>query len=275
MRSIEEETTSPFRDDLLHGLQREREECHGGPQRDQPGAHKRSHLAEEIKIHLKFDGIERDVHDLQTAHPCWPVAAVARMAAEGLRQAHDDIAWFGERGIDRHIADHTCHQSMVSVPRTEDLFEQFDTQCLDLVDVLGTSKPAVHRADVPLGGANADLGGEERSDRRARGRLRSEQIQTLPAAPCLIACHCCQHRLLHLLGRAAGVQDGPGIGEDARIMHFELLGWVVNITHGVDSSRRILGQRSSFCCSLSRYHTRCHQEYHLVQMRIPFQDTSL
>src|SRR6266699_3576278 len=41
-----------------------------------------------------------------------------------------------------------------------------------------------------------------------------------------------RHRLLHLLGRATGVQKGPGIGKDVRVMHFELLRWVLNITHG-------------------------------------------
>src|SRR6266700_3150521 len=121
---------------------------------------------------------------------------------------------------------------MVSVPRTKDLFQQFDAQGFDLVDVLGAGEPAVHRADVPLGGADAHFGGEECSDRWARGRFWGKQVQTLPAAPCLIPCHCCQHRLLHLLGRATGVQDGPGIGEDVRVMHFKLLGWVLNLTHG-------------------------------------------
>src|SRR5260221_13075271 len=103
MRAIEEETTSPLGDNLLHLLQREREKWPGGSQCDQPGAHERRYFAEEIKIPLEFDGIEGDVHDLQTAPPCRAVAAVAGVATERLRQAHNDVAGLGERGVDRHI----------------------------------------------------------------------------------------------------------------------------------------------------------------------------
>src|SRR6266567_2068149 len=134
MRAIEEETTSPLGDNLLHLLQREREERHGGPQRDQPGEDERRYFAEEVKIHLEFDGIEGNVHDFQAAYACRTIMAVARMAAEGLREAHDDIARFGERRVDRHIADHAGHQSMVNVPCAEDLLEQFDAQGFDLVN---------------------------------------------------------------------------------------------------------------------------------------------
>ena len=245
VRAIEEETASPPGDHLVHLAQWEREECHGGTQRDQLGAHKRGYLAEEVEVHFEFDGIERDVHDLEAAHTRRAVAAVTRVAAEGLGQAHDDIARFSKCRVDRHIADHAGYQPVVGVPRAKDLLQQFDAQGFDLVDVLGASKPAVHRADMPFGGADSHLGGEQRAHSWTGGRFRSEQVEALPPSPLLVTLNCRQHCLLHLLRRAAGVQHRPGISKDVGVMHFYLLRRrVMHVAHGMISSHRVAIQRT-------------------------------
>src|SRR5205807_7330443 len=134
-------------------------------QRDYPGAHQWSNFAEEVEINFQFNRIERNVHNLQTTHPGWTVDTVAGMTPERLRDAHYDITGFCQRCIDRQIAEHACYQSVVSIAGAQRLFQEFDTQRFDLIDMPGASEPAVHRANMPLGSAGAYLSREEVSDR--------------------------------------------------------------------------------------------------------------
>src|SRR6185312_6789138 len=131
---------------------------------------------------------------------------------------------------------------MVSIPCMKRLFEQFDTQGFDLVYMLGPGKPAVHRADVPLGSADADLRGEERANRWAGGRFWRKQIEALPAAPRLVAPHSRQYRFLHLLRRVAGIQDGSGLCKDVGVMRFDWLRRLVDVLHRMNSSHQKAGR---------------------------------
>ena len=106
-------------------------------------------------------GVERDVDDVQAADAGRAVVAVARMAADRLRDRHHRVAGLGQRGVDGHVADHARDQPVLGVVGLEQPLEQLDAQRLDLVDVLRAREPAVDRADVALGGALADLGGEQ------------------------------------------------------------------------------------------------------------------
>jgi hypothetical protein len=56
-------------------------------------------------------------------------------------------------------------------------------------------------------------------------------------------CHSRQYRFLHFLGSAAGFQDGSSGGEDDWVMYFELRKWIMDVTHGMDSSSQKAAQR--------------------------------
>src|SRR2546423_12820915 len=145
MGAIEEDASAPLCDDVADGLDGKGEERHRGAKSDYPGAHQGGNFAEEVKVHFKFDQIERNVNDLQTTHPCRPVDTIAGMTTKGLSDAHDDVTGFGESGIDRQVAKHTRHQPVVGIAGTKGLFQEFDTQRFDLVYMPGPCKPAVHR----------------------------------------------------------------------------------------------------------------------------------
>ena len=115
--------------------------------------------------------------------PAGPSYAVGAVAADGLRDRHHRVARLGERGVDGHVADHARDEPVLGVVALEQPLEQLHAQRLDLVDVLRAREPAVHRADVTLGGALADLGGEQLPDRRADERLGREQVHALVPAP--------------------------------------------------------------------------------------------
>src|SRR5436305_5978914 len=104
MGAIEENVSAPLCDDVPDGLNGKGEERHRGAKSDHFGAHQGGNFAEEVEVHLKFDRIERNVHDLQTAYSRRPVDAVAGMTPERLSDAHDDITGFGQSGIDRQVA---------------------------------------------------------------------------------------------------------------------------------------------------------------------------
>src|SRR5436309_15709368 len=101
MGAIEEDVSAPLCDDVADGLDGKGEERHRGAKSDDFGAHQGSNFAEEVEIYFKFDRIERNVNDLQTMYSCRPVDTVAGMTSERLGDAHDDVAGFGQRRIDR------------------------------------------------------------------------------------------------------------------------------------------------------------------------------
>ena len=75
---------------------------------------------------------------------------------------------------------------------------------------LRAGEPAVDRADVALGGALADLGGEQLPDRRAHQRLGREQVDALVAAPLLVARDRGEHLALHLRAGRRRRRAAPG-----------------------------------------------------------------
>ena len=172
MGAIEEDVSAPLCDDVVDGLDGKGEECHRGAKSDDLGAHQRGNFAEEVEIHFKFDRIERNIHDLQTAYSRRPIDTIAGMTTERLSDAHDDITRFGQRCIDRQVANHACYQPVVGIAGAKRLFQEFDTQRFDLVNMFGACEPAVHRADMPLGSACAYLSRKERSDRWTGGSFR-------------------------------------------------------------------------------------------------------
>ncbi len=143
------------------------------------------------------------------------------MAAEGLGDAHDHVARLGQGGIDGQIADHAGDEAVVGVAGAEGLLQQFHAQCLDLIDVSRAGKPAVDAADVPLGRPRAHLRRQQGAHGRAGGRFGGQQVDALLAAPALVAPYGGDHRVLHLLAGAAGVENGAGVGQDGRIVDFE------------------------------------------------------
>src|SRR6516225_6762544 len=126
MRSIKEDAPTPFSDDIADSLERKGKQGHRGSQRDYLGSNKWRNFAEEVEINYQLNWIKRDVYDFQATNPCRPVDAVARMTSEGLSNAHNDIARFSQRSIDRHIADHACHQPVVGITGTKRFFQQLD-----------------------------------------------------------------------------------------------------------------------------------------------------
>src|SRR5947209_14972733 len=95
MSSIKEDVAIPLCNDVANGPDGKGEQGHRGTQSDHPGAHQRGYFAEEVKVNFKFDRIERNVNDLQTTYPCWPVDTVAGMPSERLGDAHDNVARLG------------------------------------------------------------------------------------------------------------------------------------------------------------------------------------
>ena len=75
---------------------------------------------------------------------------------------------------------------------------------------LRAREPAVDRADVALGGALADLGGEQLPHGRAHQRLGREQVDALVAAPLLVAGDGGEHLALHLPRVGGGVEQRAG-----------------------------------------------------------------
>ena len=125
---------------------------------------------------------------MQAAHAGRAVAAVAGMAAERLGHAHDHVARLGQRGVDGHVADHAGHQPVVGVAGPEHALEQLDAQRLDLVDVPRAGEPAVDRADMALGGARADLGGQQaRAPSGWSGASGASRLRHCAPAPFLVA----------------------------------------------------------------------------------------
>src|SRR6266480_917972 len=224
MGAIEEDVSAPLCDDVADGLDGKGEECHRGAKSDHSGAHQGGNFAEEVEVHLKFDRIERNVNDLQTAYSCRSVDTVAGMTSERLSDAHDDVTGFGQRRIDRQVAKHARHQPVVGIAGPKGLFQEFDTQRFDLVDMPGACKPAVHRANVSLGSTSAYLSREEGSDRRTRGSFRSQEVQAALSAPLFIASDSGKNGFLHLLRRGAGIQDGLCLSKYGRVVDFKLIG---------------------------------------------------
>src|SRR5205807_1491313 len=167
---------APLCDDVVDGLDGKGEERHRGAKGDHFGAHQGGNFAEEVKVHFKFDRIEGNVNDLQTAYSRRPVDTVAGMTPERLSDAHDDVTGFGQRRIDCQVAKHARHQPVVGIAGTKGLFQEFDTQRFDLVYMPGACKPAVHRANMSLGSTSAYLGREEGSDCRTGGSFRSQKV---------------------------------------------------------------------------------------------------
>src|SRR5437763_17166476 len=122
MGAIEENVSTPLRDDVPDGLDGKGEECHRGAKRDDFGAHKRGNFAKEVEIHFKFARIERNVNDLQTAYSRRPIDTIAGMTTERLSDAHDDVTRFGQRRIDRQVTKHTRHKPVVGIPGPKSLF---------------------------------------------------------------------------------------------------------------------------------------------------------
>src|SRR2546421_10197469 len=147
MGTIEEDVAAPLCDDVVDGLDGKGEERHRGAKSDDFGAHQGSNFAEEVEIYFKFDRIERNVHDLQTTYSCRPVDTVAGMTSERLSDAHNDVTRFGQRCINRQIAKHAGYEPVVSIAGTKRLFQEFDTQCFNLVYMPGAGKPAVQRSN--------------------------------------------------------------------------------------------------------------------------------
>ena len=84
MGPIEEDRPIPLSDDVTYGLNGKWEKRHRGSQCNKFGSHQRRDLAEEFEVNFEFDGIEWDINDLQTAHPCRSINTVAGMTSEGL-----------------------------------------------------------------------------------------------------------------------------------------------------------------------------------------------
>src|SRR2546421_6996505 len=172
MCSIEEDVPTPLCDDVADGLDGKGEQRHRSPQRDHFWAYQWGDFAEEVKVNFQFDRVKRDIYNLQTTYPGWPIDTVTGMPPERLSNAHNDIARFAQGCIHCQIANHACHQPVISIASAKGLFQEFDTQRFDLVDMFGACEPAVHRADMPLGSACAYLSRKERSDRRTGGSFR-------------------------------------------------------------------------------------------------------
>jgi hypothetical protein len=126
--------------------------------------------------------------------------------------------------------------------------------------VTRSGEPAVLGANVSLGSADTDLGGEERANRWAGRRFRGEEVKALPAAPLLVTCHSRKHCFLHLLRRTAGVQDVPGMCKDARVMHFFWLRGLVDVFHRINSSSKGLDKSLSKTMTAYNYLSRYHRK---------------
>src|SRR5712692_10305597 len=164
MCSIEIDVPIPLTDDVAYSLDGKREQRHRGSQRNHPGSNQWCNLAEEVQVNIEFDWIERDIHDLQTTDSCWPVETIARMATKGLSNTYNDVARFSQCRIDRHIADHTCHQPLVCIAGTKRFFQEFDTQRFDLINILCAGKPTFHRANMSLSSAGTFFRRGERAN---------------------------------------------------------------------------------------------------------------
>jgi hypothetical protein len=145
------------------------------------------------------------------------------MASKGLSDAHNDITRVSQRRVDRHIADHTCHQPVVSIAGPKGLFQQLDAQSFNLVDVLCASKPAVYRSNMTFSRACAYLSRQQCSDRRTGQRFRRQEIETPLPTPLLIPRDSRQDSLLHLFWRAASIQDNPRVSKYSRIVNLGLI----------------------------------------------------
>src|SRR5437588_12482031 len=127
MGAIEEDVPAPLCDDVADGLDGKGEERHRGAKSDHFGTYQGGNFAEKVEIHFKFDRIERNIHDLQTAYSRRPIDTIAGMTTERLSDAHDDVTRFGKRRIDRQVTKHTRHQPVVGIAGPKGLFQEFDT----------------------------------------------------------------------------------------------------------------------------------------------------
>jgi len=123
MRAIKKELAAPVGHNRAHLLERERKQRQRCAQRDEFRAHERGRLAEHVQIYDQLRRVHRHIHDFQPAHPRRAIAPVARMPAEGLRDAHDHVTWVGEGRIRREIAEHTRDQTVVGIAGAKHAFE--------------------------------------------------------------------------------------------------------------------------------------------------------
>ena len=197
--TIKEDRASPFSDNLMHGLNRKWEEGHGSSQRDHTWSNQRGYLTEEVQVHFEFNRIKGNIDDLESSYTGRPIDAITGVTSDGLRHAHDHVSRLGKGSIHGQIADHAGHQAMVGITCLEDLFQQFDAQCLDLIDVLCSGKPAVRCANMALGSPNPNFRGQQCPDSWTRRSLGCQQVQTAFSPPFLIACNGSKNSHLYIL----------------------------------------------------------------------------
>ena len=205
MRPVEEQLAAPRSHDLGHLPAGQREEGHRHAQRHELRPRLLGGPPERVEVHVQLGG-EGDVHDAEASHAGRSVRTVAGVPADGLRRGHHRVTGLCQRGVDGQVADHAGAQAVIGVVGAQGALEQFHAKRLDLVDVFRPGEPAIHRADVALGGPGADLRRQQRPHGRARRRLRGEQVEALLAPPALVALDRRDHLLGHLPDAAAGIE---------------------------------------------------------------------
>jgi hypothetical protein len=169
MRSVINETSAPLGDDFRHLLDGQREERHRHAHHNQFWLNTARFFLKLIEVNIEGRFIKWNVIDFDAACSGGAIAAIAGMSTEGLRRAHDAFTGLGQRVINRHVADHTAHQTVIRIIAAKGLFQQFHTQRFDLINVLRARKPAIHAPDVPLRRARADFRGQQAAHSGAGG----------------------------------------------------------------------------------------------------------
>src|SRR5436309_2404566 len=76
MCSIEEDVPTPLCNNVADGLDGKGKQRHRSPQRDHFVAYQWGDFAEEVKVNFQFDRVKRDIYNLQTTYPGWPIDRV-------------------------------------------------------------------------------------------------------------------------------------------------------------------------------------------------------
>ena len=266
MRAVEEQPPIPFLKDFAHLLDRKGKQRHGQAERHQLRPDQGRGRAEGVEVDLELHRVHGHVDDLEAARARGPIRPVAGMAADRLGDRHDHVARLRQRLIDHGVADHRGAHAVVGVVRLEQLLQQFDAERLQLVDMPGAGEPAVDRADMALGGAGADLAGEQRPDRGTGRGLRRQEVDAVAAAPLGVARHGRHHLAAHGLEGLAGREHVAGPGKRPGIVRLDGVGGVV-LGHGgllvrfgqARSLTRLFGTSQQFGVSPNRRVEGSHQ----------------